>query len=111
MLVASRTLTWRDGRRDLPVEIRIFAPVLGPEGSWGCRFEVGWPSGPKEVTIYGADAMQALVLALQIIAVHIYTSEYHESGNLFWDKPGSGYGFPANQSVRDLLIGDDKKYF
>jgi hypothetical protein len=110
MLIATRTLTWRDGERDVPVEIRIFAPQLGPEGSWACRFEIQWPDRPKEMTICGFDAIQALVLALQTIAVHVYTSEYHESGKLRWDKAGNGYGIPVGPNVRDLLEGDDKKY-
>ena len=110
MLIASRTLTWRDGERDVPVEIRIFAPQLQPEGSWGCRFEIAWPDRPKDMTVYGFDRMQALVLALQTIGVQIYTSEYHESGNLFWEKPGNGDGFPVAPTLRDLLVGDDKKH-
>ena len=110
MLIANRTLIWRDGEREAPVDIRIYAPELGPEGSWGCRFEIAWPDRPKEMTVYGFDAMQALVLGLQTIGVQIYTSEYHESGNLFWDKPGNGYGFPVAPTLRDLLVGEDRKY-
>lgn len=74
--IAARMLTLRDGDRDVPVEIRIFAPLLEADGSWGCGFEIGWPERPKEMTIYGVDAMQALVLALQAIGVQLYTSEY-----------------------------------
>jgi hypothetical protein len=31
-------------------------------------------------------------------------------GNLFWDKPGNGYGFPVVSSLRDLLVGEDAIY-
>jgi hypothetical protein len=47
---------------------------------------------------------------VQIIGAEIYSSNYHKSGNIFWDKPGNGYGFPVAPSIRDLLQGDDAKY-
>ena len=34
----------------------------------------------------------------------------HKSGRLMFDDTGSGYGFPVASSIRDLLIGDDRKY-
>jgi hypothetical protein len=54
--------------------------------------------------------MQALVHALQIIGAEIYSSNYHKSGRLFVERPGDGYGFPVMSGLRDLLIGEDKKY-
>ena len=55
--------------------------------------------------------MQAVILALSMIGVIIYTSDYHESGNLSSGEQGRGYGFPVPHTVRDLLIGDDAKFF
>ena len=37
-------------------------------------------------------------------------SSYHDSGKLFVEKPGDGYGFPVAPTLRDLLQGDDLKY-
>jgi len=108
--IATRTLTWREGDKDVPVEIRIYEPEKESESAWDCRFEIAWPDRLKQTTIYGVDAVQALVLALQMVAVEIYVSDYHKSGNLHFEKPGAGYGFPTNPSIRDLLEGDDKKY-
>jgi hypothetical protein len=108
--IATRTLTWRDGERDVPVEIRIYQPEKNTEGSWSCRYEVDWPEQPTSTDIFGADSMQALVHALQLIGAEIYTSNYHKSGRLFVEQPGSGYGFPVMSGLRDLLVGDDKKY-
>jgi len=62
------------------------------------------------MTIGGFDSMQALVLALQTIGAEIYSSNYHKVGNLFFDKPRSGYGFPVVPTLRDLLQGADAKY-
>lgn len=46
-----------------------------------------------------------------MVGTDIYTSDYHASGKLRWGEPGTGYGFPVPSSIRDLLIGDDKKFF
>jgi hypothetical protein len=58
----------------------------------------------------GADSVQALLIALQMIGTNIYTSSYHESGDLFWGAAGKGYGFPVSANMRGLLVGDDAKY-
>jgi hypothetical protein len=52
--------------------------------------------------------MQAVLLALQMIGTVLYTSDYHKSGKLFWEKPGDGYGFPVPSNLQDMLIGEDK---
>ena len=110
MLLASRVLKLRGEGGETDIAIRIFAPEMESEGAWGCRYEIDWPEGCHQMTIGGFDAMQALVLALQAIGVEIYTSDYHKTGNLFWDAPGKGYGFPVVPTLRDMLEGDDAKY-
>jgi hypothetical protein len=55
--------------------------------------------------------VQALELTLRIIGAQIYASDHHASGNLMWLAPGDGYGFPVTTGIRDLLIGNDKKFF
>lgn len=54
--------------------------------------------------------MQALVLALQMIGFEVYTSDYHEAGELYFDKLGEGYGLPVMPPYRDLLQGEDAKH-
>ena len=110
MMIASRELTLKTEDGDHKIPIRIFAPDMEKEGAWSCRFEIDWPDKKSDKTIWGYDAMQAIVLASQIIGAEIYTSSYHESGKLYWDKPGNGYGFPVAPTLRDLLQGDDAKY-
>jgi len=61
-------------------------------------------------SVFGADSMQAIVLALQMIGAGIYSSSYHEQGKLFWESGRKGYGFPVMSSYRDLMQGDDLKY-
>jgi hypothetical protein len=110
MLIVSRILKLRSAEGEAEIPIRVFAPERESEGAWGCRYEIDWPEGRHQMTIWGFDAVQAIVLALQTIGAEIYTSDYHESGNLFWDEPGKGYGFPVVPTLRDLLQGDDAKY-
>ena len=110
MLVATRILKLRqpDGVTDIPV--RIYMPQQEASGAWGCRFEIDWPDSLSRKTIFGVDAIQSLVLALQMIGFEIYTSDYHEADELYFDTPGEGYGFPVMPPYRDLLQGEDARY-
>ncbi len=110
MLIATRVLKLRDGQDEIPIPIRIFAPIQAPSGAWICHCEIDWPEEQQKMDIGGADSAQALVLALQSIGATIYSSNYHTSGMLFSDVPGNGYGFPVVPTFRDLLQGDDAKY-
>ena len=110
MLIAQRDLTLRDGSSIKKIVVRVFAPTEERPGVCGCRYEIGWPEGMCTATVRGVDMVQALVLALQVIAAEIYGSDYHKSGDLFWDAPGHGYGFPVAPTLRGLLVGDDKTY-
>ena len=111
MLIASRILKLRSEDNDTDVAAHVYAPEREEEtGAWGCRYEVDWPDKRSVKTIFGFDSVQALVLALQTIGAEIYSSNYHEAGQLFLDKPGTGYGFPVVPTYRDLLQGDDAKY-
>jgi hypothetical protein len=110
MLIANRVLTFRSQTGDLKIPIGIDAPEQGDKGSWFCRYEIGWPDKKSELSVGGFDSTQALFGALQIIGAEIYASNYHKSGNLFWEAPGMGYGFPVASGVRELLEGDDAKY-
>lgn len=110
MKMAERILKFKSGKSDLDVAIKLFTPERDGN-AWKCRYEINWPEGKWESYAGGFDSMQALVLALQKIGTEIYFSDYHKSGNLFWDVPNSGYGFPLPKDVRSSLIGDDAKYF
>jgi hypothetical protein len=72
--------------------------------------EIDWPEGTLEAAAVGVDAVQALDLALRMVGTQIYASDHHASGKLRWLEPGKGYGFPVTKGIRDLLVGDDKKF-
>ena len=109
MIIATRTLTLRDAKGSTEIPVRVFAPEP-QEVDWSCRIEIDWPEGKLTRAAVGVDAVQAIDLAFRMIGAQIYTSNYHESGRLHWLEPGSGYGFPVPNGIRDLLIGNDKKF-
>lgn len=109
MLIATRVLTLRRPAGDTEIPVRIFAPEQ-QASDWACRFEIDWPDGMWAMAAGGVDAVQALELALKMIGAQIYASDHHPSGNLVWQEPGRGYGFPVPNGIRDLLVGDDRKF-
>jgi hypothetical protein len=110
MLIAKRELRLKQPGGDVPVPVRLYAPCES-QSSWNCRIEIGWPTDPIDMEVGGEDAVQAIELALKTIGAFIYTSEFHARGELMWLETGKGYGFPVPNSLRDMLIGDDQKFF
>ena len=110
MPIADRTLQYTtDSGIHLQIPIQLFAPEHTGH-DWRCRYVIGWPNGKEESAAYGVDAMQALILTLQMIGARLYFSDYHKTGRLSFETPGSGYGFPVPMNARDLLIGDDARF-
>jgi hypothetical protein len=107
MLIAARVLKFQNSSGDIEIPVRLFVPRYEGE-IWSCRYEIDWPDGQWAHAAVGVDAMQAVLLALQMIGTVLYTSDYHKSGKLFWEKPGDGYGFPVPSNLQDMLIGEDK---
>jgi len=110
MVVLQRLLTYASAKGDTAVPIRVHAPVQG-EKDWRCAYDIVWPDGSRRGFGYGVDGTQAMLLALHAIGTDIYTSDYHRSGRLRWEREGRGYGFPVPRTIRDLLIGDDAQAF
>jgi len=109
MLIATRVLTLRGADGDTEIPVRLHAPQE-KQDHWSCEVEIGWPEGGLTRTASGEDSVQALELAMKMIGALVYTSDHHKSGNLMWLEPGKGYGFPVPNSIRDLLVGDDKTF-
>jgi hypothetical protein len=110
MIIATRTLKLRDADGDTDIPIRVFAPEEASDGSWSCHYEIDWPEGLWSMKSGGVDSVQAIFLALQMIGSEIYATTYHKAGQLFFESPGRGYGFPVATTLRDQLVGDDKKF-
>ncbi len=108
-IIATRVLKLSEADGDVDIAIRLFAPEAAND-AWWCQYEVDWPEGRHQMKAWGTDAIQAIVLALQMIGAELYTSSYHKSGKLRLDTPGRGYGFPVPAGIRHLLEGDDATY-
>lgn len=91
------------------IPVRVFMPVEG-ELDWSCAFSIGWPERTVKREIFGIDAIQSLDLALRMIGTELYASDYHKIGRLMWLKPGTGYGFPVPNTIRDMLVGEDRNF-
>jgi hypothetical protein len=108
--IASRTLRIVEGAGEREVVVRLFMPEED-DRAWKCAYEIGWPGKTREFRAYGQDAVQAILLAMQIIGAELHARDYHKQGTLVLDEPGAGYGFPVATTLRDLLEGDDKVWF
>lgn len=60
---------------------------------------------------FRVDSVQALILALEMIGTELHASGYHAAGELSFERPGSGYGFPVPRTIGDELVGDDAASF
>lgn len=111
MIIASRLLKLHNAGTDIEIPVRIFLPEREDTGGWSCSYEIEWPDGKWTMAAHGFDSIQAIDLAFHMIGSEIYTSNYHKSGQLFLEVPGRGYGFPVPKTLRDLLEGDDAKFY
>lgn len=110
MLIAQRTLILKNESENIDIIVNIFAPIKGDK-DWSCRTEIHWPDGVYEFIGYGIDSIQALDIAMQGIGMRLYFSDYHKSGLLSWGDDYRGYGFPVPKNARDLLFGDDARFY
>ncbi len=109
-MIGERILKIRVEQEQKDLAIRVDCPQ-GSGRIWTCSYEIDWPEGTKRMDAAGADAIQALQCALEMIGTELYTSSYHRKGVIGYWSDWVGYGFPVPNNIRDLLVGDDKKYF
>ena len=91
------------------VLVLIAQPRREPR-SWMCHWEIRWPDRVRANEAGGVDALQALLHAMQMVGIELYTSDEHRAGRLKWIDFGEGYGFPLTGNCRDLLEGEDVTY-
>ena len=109
MIIAERLLSLKDASSLKDIKIALSAPVLDG-ASWFCSFSIAWPEGERTLRVGGADSMQALVCALQLLGAELYASNYHKAGRLVFNEQVLGYGIPVPPNFRPDLVGDDAKY-
>ena len=92
------------------VSARIFKPEPDPDGqNYRCRFPIEWPIGVKHLHASGVDAIQALILTLNMMRAYVNTCQAAKEGRLVWLKPGGGFGLPVPRGIEDILQGDDRR--
>jgi hypothetical protein len=105
----TRLLTFKSGTDTTQVPIEVAWPTQ-IQSSWSCEWKIHWPDRARSNSAKGADAIQALINAFQMIGSEIYNSPEHRSGRLSWHDGWAGYGFPVPSTIRDLLKNDDKQF-
>lgn len=115
MEIASRILLVKTkSGNDANVLLRLFSPEL-IEGRWDCRYEIdwpedGWPAQTAKGHAVGSDALHALQLAMQKLGIDLHSTSYHKAGTMRWDD-WKGYGIALPKAGRDLMRGDDAKFY
>ncbi|WP_336486451.1 DUF6968 family protein [Methylobacterium nigriterrae] len=109
MIIAERIIYFLESNAKKAISIKISIPE-SDGSSWVCHYEIDWPDHPRKSFAAGIDSVQALHLALQKIGIDIYMSKYHQTGNLYWESPNNGYGFPIPKDGCDLLVGTDNVF-
>lgn len=83
------------------VTVGISRPV-SDNGPYKCEYQILGIGSGKVRYAMGEDSMQALVLALELIGAHLYTSSAAKEGRLTWF--GSrDLGFPVPDVIADLV--------
>jgi hypothetical protein len=74
------------------------------EPCYYCPYQIKGIGAEKIRRAYGEDSMQALILALQCVAVYLYISAEYRAGILrqFPDDESRDLGFPVPDSIKDL---------
>lgn len=104
MKFAETTIDIKADNRASTVKIVIFAPVEN-DAEWSCVYEISWPEGIKSREVYGRDSAQCLVLACFMVGADLYSSAYHQNGQLERDGVKGDFGFPVSQSIRGEVEG------
>jgi hypothetical protein len=106
MIIVSHQIFLKTDGGEIVIGIEVHKPEPG-DRCWTCRYEINWPEGRAARNAFGLDALQSLILALQMIGAEIYASAYHQKDRLHAYEKEQGYGFPIPSSLRDMLIGAD----
>jgi hypothetical protein len=92
------------------VTVELYAPEPddeSPHADFQCGFRISGLGGADVLRrIYGVDAIQALVLALQTLGVYLYASAEGRAGELTWIGMRD-LGLPLSESNRDLAPRSD----
>jgi hypothetical protein len=99
-VIASRTISL-DGQPT--VDIELFAPTVDARGNdYQCGYRIRGLGNDEIRIAFGVDSLQALLMAMQRIAIDLYTSQPGDAGQLTWLGAGD-LGHPVPETIRDLV--------
>jgi len=83
-----------------PLACRFFQPE--PDGEdFACRYDIAWPEAPRSRRVFGADPVQALLLAMQGAHVDLLMAREDMGYTVQWLGSDS-LGLPLMGSLRNL---------
>lgn len=96
-MIAERTLDLekKDGSRK-KIRVRLGKPERSEKGDWICPYEITGFKKPIGLSVWGVDAMQALLLAIKGLSADLDINAQREEGKLTWlEEEGGGFSIPA----------------
>jgi hypothetical protein len=98
-IFAERRLELKDSAT---VIVRFFRPEPR-EVDYRCGYQISWPDRERRFDIYGIDAVQALILAMQAAHAELLSSAEGKSGLLLWlGEPDLGLPLPGALKPEDF---------
>lgn len=94
-VIAERRLDWTADAESEGVVVRIGKPVRDPdpEGDWLCPLQIAGLGDDTVRAAFGVDAVQALILAMQMIHIDLQAGQRRTGRTLQWLEQ-SDLGFP-----------------
>lgn len=85
-VIAERRLDWTGDSGSEGVVVRIGKPVRDPdpEGDWLCPIQIAGLGDDMVRAAFGVDAVQALILALQMVHVDLQSGQRRTGRTLQW---------------------------
>lgn len=81
--IAERRIPSAKGGRDR-VSVRVFAPVEDGQGRWSCGYRIALPERTVRRTVYGADSLHSLMLAIEGLQFEVLAAEAENEVELDW---------------------------
>ncbi len=102
IIIAKRELLLADGKR---VFVLIGRPEKFPDSDdYYCPFQITGIGNEKIKCVGGIDSIQALLLALNMVGIDLYTSSGAKAGYLRWVAGEKGeLGFPLPDILSDFI--------
>jgi hypothetical protein len=92
------------------VRCMFFKPISDAQ-AYGCRFEIAWPDKRFGRTVWGVDAIQALLLAMRSAHDELRLRAEREGLPLMW-LDGQALGLPpGGDTASDWVAGNEAAYY